>query len=292
MKRILCRPLAVAVLVLSLPVALVAGGGRPSEPPSALAILRHLNGRPRGTTQYRRVRLSLLNAGSLARSYVIRTLRTTGSGGSTTLFDLLEPEALRGTSFLLQEARPARVTGIRIWLRLPTGRSEPIEIEPSRARESLLGSDFAYQDWRLWWPAEDLRVRGLGTTLRHGRPAWEVEARPVSRELADRLGWGVVRLSVDRETAVLVRAEYALGAGDPPRRVFEATDLFQVDGIWIPRRMEIREPDTDRCTIVELLEAWHGRPVSIERLAPEHLAEVSAIFDRLQAGRALPTLDR
>lgn len=257
-----------------------AVGGSPEGDLTAGEILQRVNDRPSGT-QYRRARLSLINDGEVVRRYVVQTLRSCGALRSVTLFFLARPETLEGTAFLLEETRPARVAAARIWLYLPAGRQEPLEIEAERARQSLLGSDFTYQDWRVWLPAEDLRVdRGPDTAVR-GRPVFEVLAEPTTPELKRSLGWGHARLLVDRATGILVAAEYADAAGEPPDRVFEASGLRQVDGEWLPGRMEMRDLEAGRSTVVELLDAWHQRPVAADWFRPRHLPRLATLMDRL-----------
>lgn len=242
--------------------------------------LRRVNERRSGT-QYRRARLSLFNDGELARRYVVETVRTSGPERAVTLFFLDRPETLRGTAFLLEESRPARVEGTRIWLHLPAGRPEPLEIEAERARQSLLGSDFTYQDWRVWLPVGDLRLERRPDGRSGGGRVLRISAEPSSAGAARSLGWGHALLRVDAATGVLVGAEYAPAPGEPPERIFEASALRRVDGEWIPGRMEMRDLRAGRSTVVELLDAWHHRPVPAGWFAPEGLTRLGERLEQL-----------
>lgn len=213
-------------------------------------------------------------ASGTVRSYEIATLREVRGDRALSAFHLDEPAALRGTAFLVEESLPATAAGLRVWLYLPSGKHQTFEVRGATLSQPLLGSDFSYQDWRLWLPVADLdpvrrpdRVAGERTLL-------AVEARPRTVAAEEALGWARVRLTVDPENWTVVRADFFAPGEQRPGRRYRASGQTEIDGAWIPRRMVMERIETGERTVVELIEAWHDRDVPAAALRPEGLPDL------------------
>jgi hypothetical protein len=208
-------------------------------------------------------------ASGAARSYEIATLRELVAGRARSAFRLDEPAALRGTAFLLEERLADGARDFRVWLYLPSGAHRVFEVRGATLSQPLLGSDFSYQDWRLWLPLADLEAVRLPDLAADERALLAVEARPRTEEAAAALGWERARLAVDPDTWAVARAEYF-----GPRRSFRAEGWTAIDGVSIPRRMVMARPESGERTVVELIEAWHDRAIPPAALLPESLPDL------------------
>lgn len=232
------------------------------------------------------MRLTVLAASGVSREYQIVTLRHAGDGRARSAFYLHEPEELRGTAFLLEETLPATAAGLRVWVYLPSGARRVLEVQGATLSQPLLGSDFTYQDWRVWLPVADLEVvRWSGAEAVAGSGRLEVEARPRTPELATTLGWAWARVAVDPGTWMVERMQYFEPGEARPARVYRASAPTRVDGAWIPRRMVMSRPGSGERTVVQLIDAWHDREIPAAVLRPENLPELGRWLAAAAASR-------
>ena len=105
---------------------------------------------------------------------------------------------------------------------------------------SMFGTDFTYEQFqRLQGLAEDVEVNRLDDTELAGNTVQVLEHIPSKAEGTRRER---VLSFIDPERCVQLRAEFFDGDGGP-RKVLEVdvTSIQQQDGLWIPRKMKMKD---------------------------------------------------
>lgn len=257
--------------------------GNEAENMSGGDILNCVNLRPLGITEYRLAKLRLMLGDILQHEYKVETFRKRTSRKSVTLFVLRAPDALRGTAFLLRESFPPRVSSIETWLFLPSGDRRTLRIDPTRLSESLLGSDFTYQDWRIWIPFEDLVVRVLPEKNIDGKACYVLLAIPRSRSDGLMLGWVAAKFYVSKTHCLITRADYYSSQGGTIDRIYHARNFRLIDGVWTPNQMIMTNRNSKESSIVQLEKAWHNRQLPDEIFVPEMMPDLLSLLDKLGA---------
>lgn len=219
--------------------------------------IQRANRRDIRATELRHVRMVI--GGRKPRELEIASLRQTEGEISRTLFCVLRPWQFANTNYVMTEHR-GRIEPFRLQLYLPFVRGTLRELPSERRCDSLLGSDFAYDDMRTWLYEEGheigeprfsggriaVRCRCVeGTDLvRHGAAPFDVWLRP--------------------EDAFVCGIDFYDSQGGRPVRQYRAEDVTVVDGVAIPQRMTMGDRLRGHSTRLELLRAWYGRPVPPE----------------------------
>jgi len=251
-----------------------------SDSPSGNELIARINSRPLGVTEIRHARITLRKEGRIQDAYEVVTLRKQESNQASTLFLMRSPVPLRGTAFLLRESLAAGTPGCRIWLSLPTA-DHVLEIDSSFWADPLLGSDFTYQDWRLWLPVRDLRPGEVRKTSCRAGPCYRLNVWPANPTAAQQLNWIRANLYIDSKRWVLLKAEYFYHATPAPERIFEALDFQRVGNIWSPRRMTMTTTANSQQTTVGLLGVWYNQSIPAIFMDPRQLPFLSKPFDRM-----------
>jgi len=226
-----------------------------SEDPTGADWIRWANARSIGHVEFREVTLEI---GASIRSRVLRlrTLRLLKDNVSYSVFCVMDPWPLANINYSVVERRGC-LEPFDIELYLPYVRGTRHVIPPRRRQETLLGSDFSYEDFRVWlWDeahdyatvssdAATVRVRGLCNAqaglVRHGTAPFDV--------------------LLDRISGVVLGVDYWSADAAHIVREYRADDVALIDGVLVPRRMIMRDRERDHVTTVRLHRAWYDRPI-------------------------------
>jgi hypothetical protein len=251
------------------------------------AWIRSINERDSFRTEFREVLLQLGKPGrsesSPHRTLRIMTLRAVEGDRCRTVFYLAGPWPLTGTAYLLEEQR-GRLEPFGIHLHLPFGLRRVIRVDPARRGQGHLGSDFTYDDLKYWLPLEGFAYRHEGEPRRPAGSALLIRGEITLPELAAALGYGWLRMHVDRETRLVHSIEYGVAGESERFRVFTADRFRQADGNWIPGRMQILNDRTGHESTLLLQHAWYDRPVPASVFLPEKLPSLGGIFRQAREG--------
>lgn len=214
----------------------------PPRPPSAsraTAIAEAYNQREIGEPGWRRVHLELRSGAQVTRSFSILHLWRRAGDEMRSLVILEQPEGLRGTSYLLIED-PKALTGMRLFLRLPTGLRQVLTITPSRFDEGVLGSDFSYSDFRWHIPTAGYTLNLAGASRLLGRDVWMIDAVPANAQTSQSSSWSRVRYYVGREPVLLLGADFFHSTAAAPFKQLRVEALTRVGKAWTQTRMVMR----------------------------------------------------
>lgn len=221
-------------------------------------LVRRLNRRPVGRTEFRRVCLEIGESPRLRRLEVA-TLRQRRGDVARTLTCLMKPRVLRNVNYVATERR-GRMRPFRIELYLPFAGGTLRTVDTERRKEGLLGSDFAYEDLKLWLYEEGHE---------YGEPQLKgdlltVCGRCVSGQNLVRYGARPFRILADPETGFVRGIDYLTAGGDEVVRRYRADRTREISGVLIAGRMRMEDRDRERTSTITLKRCWYDREIDDE----------------------------
>jgi hypothetical protein len=182
-------------------------------------------------TGIREILLSAYTDGNSTHQYrVIHCWDCTGNK-CVSRFDVSEPPVMVGTSLFLGESRDS--TELSIHLRLSTA-NRALQVHPSRSTQKILGTDFTYEELRLYFPFNLYTVCNCMEDRVDRREVIVVTLRPkVGFEISGRIA-----VALDRASGLIVAKTY-FDCADIAYSSYKATEWFQVGGYLVPRRMTV-----------------------------------------------------
>lgn len=174
-----------------------------------------------------------------------RELRLYQKGADLRLVQFLAPADVRGVSFL-------RRGDNQLYLYLPAFRKVR-RIASSATREDFVGTDFTYEDLAQSTYSDEYRTTGL--RVDSGQYVLDVRPRPEADVSYDRL-----TLRVDTSNSVLRQVQY-FREGTQVKEM-TVSDVTQIDGYWIGRRMEMVDQRSGHRTVLALSEVTFDQELS------------------------------
>jgi hypothetical protein len=174
------------------------------------------------------------------KKFVFRKLGSLGN--SKTLARFTDPPEVRGVGLLSLNQQGA---SDRQWMYTPAIQRTR-RIAPQERSRRFLGTDFTNEDLaeRV---LDDFTYRLLSEgEVIDGRKTYKIEARPVA---PDRSQYKFVHLWVAQDIPYTVYAEMYDQSGQKAR-LLHASELQQVSGIWVAKRVQISTPAENTRTIL------------------------------------------
>lgn len=227
-----------------------------------------------GKTGFREVVLTVFTNEQPAVSYrILHIWKVDESSACSSAFFLTEPSPLHGTALKLVEY-PFR-EDLQIWLKLPSNPN-PIIVDPSECHHCILGTDFSYTDLRFWLPTRSFDFVQFTPEGVHCEFKWRPRGDVTVRE---------ARVVLDEARWLPITVEWLDEAG-LPERIYSATGLVSVDGVWTPRTITVSRPKDQFRSVMTLRRALHDMPIEPALFHTDYLTQMSeSIFEkwRLQA---------
>ena len=219
---------------LLLALALVPGLAGPVLADDARRLLVDSEARHRTKTQEYEGELTVVTREGKVRKKAWRSFRDGYAGDARLLVRFTEPPEVRGVGFL-SVGRPGKSADQ--WLYLPSMRRER-RIAAQDRDASFVGTDFSYEDMEEFdHSAYEVDLEGEETL--DGQPVWVIDASPVAGR--GRSVYVRKRLWLRKDVLYLVRVDlFREGEKEPAKRLL-LSDLSQVDGKWVARRLEMTD---------------------------------------------------
>lgn len=233
-------PVRVAAPLLALSLAAVPARGEDARKLLAEAEARH-----RTRTQEYEGELTVVAKDGKTRRKGWHSYREGYAGDARLLIRFTDPPEVRGVGFL-SVGSPGK--GPDQWLYLPSMRRER-RIAPQDRDASFVGTDFNYEDMEEFDHTKyDVSLDGEETV--DGEAAWRVEARPDAK--AGRSLYEKKVLWLRKDLLYVVRVDsFGKGEKEAGKRLV-LSDLTQVDGRWVARRMQMSDRKKGSRTTVVL----------------------------------------
>ncbi len=216
--------------------------------PSGDEVAQRINARDDGESVSRRIVMELTDKSGKKRVRETRSYRKYVDGDRKIVIVYDEPTNLRGTAFLTFDYADSEAEDDQ-WLYLPALRKSR-RIAGAERGDSFMGTDFTYDDMKQETKVSlaDYTRRTLSMTETDGVPIYEVEAIPVSEDVASALGYSRVVSQVDGGIWMIRSSRFWDLQGNLLKTVtFE--DIREVDGIWTPHRLSVENHKTGHHTV-------------------------------------------
>jgi len=153
---------------------------------SAREIMANYKQQRNSRDEYAVLTMKLINSSGKQRTRKLeQTTMTDKKKNKKMLINVLKPEDIRGTSFLILEHKGSDNDQ---WLYLPAFRRVR-RVLPNEKSDSFLGSDFSYEDLETE-QLEHYSYRLLGEDSLDGVRCWIIEARPKDEKTRRESGYG------------------------------------------------------------------------------------------------------
>jgi hypothetical protein len=251
-----------AILVAAAAVLLATGRGFAGE--DARKLLVEAENRHRTKTQQYVGELTVVNKDGKIRRKSWTSFREGYAGDARNLIRFTGPPEVKGVGFL-SIAHPDKAADQ--WLYLPSMKRER-RIASQDRDASFVGTDFNYEDM------EEFDQRKYDVYYREeqvvdGRPCHVIEARPAGR--AGRSIYERNILYLRKDIRYLVREDlYRKGDKEPVKRLV-LSEMENVDGRWVARRLEMTDIRKGSRTTVLLKEIVFDRPQPADRFTIRNL---------------------
>lgn len=232
-------------------------------------VLTQHAGRNFGRSGFREVLLTVWTKGQPAISYRIFHVWKSGTQSCWSLFFLVSPSALSGTSVRLVEE--PYLGPKEVWLRLKTAE-QPLCVAPMRFVEPFLGTDFSYEDLCFWLPTKFFDIEDVEINICSGKPEYCLYAKRAQCPTA------IIRVLMEGESWVPIRIEWLDPEAHRPQKIYTASDLIEIDGIWTPRLISVSRPEKEYKSEMVLKRASHSINIESGTVLNKHLTQLSASF--------------
>ena len=214
---------------------------------TAQEIVHNVNAVPDGEFVTRKINMRMIDRRGKERSRQTISYRRDFEDQKRTVLFYLEPANVRNTAFLIWDYTDPLETDDQ-WLYIPALRKVR-RISAADRGDYFLGTDFTYEDTKLDGKLEpaDYDFTLLGTHEVSGVPAYQLEARPRSEEIAKELGYSRFHAWVDPSNWMIVRVEF-WDTKDKPLKTLTVADIRQVDGIWTRHELLLENHQTQHKT--------------------------------------------
>jgi hypothetical protein len=231
----------------------------------ARALLKESESRHRTKTQQYSGELSVVNKEGKVRKKGWKSFREGYAGDAKSLIRFIDPPEVKGVGFL-SVARPGAQNPDQ-WLYLPSMKRER-RIAAQDRDSSFVGTDFNYEDMEEF-DHEKYKVAFQGEQTVEGQPCYIIEAIPFEKK-----GKSVYEkkiLYLRKDNLYLLREDlYRKGVKEPTKRMM-LSDLQQIDGHWVARKMEMKDLKKGSTTTVLLKEILFDKPQPASRFTLQNL---------------------
>ena len=238
-------------------------------------VIARYNARDVGKTGFREVILSTSAGNGYSYEYRIVHYWASEKDRCTSVFVVLQPEFMAGTSCLIREERGGYGSPPNVFLYLPTSK-QVRAIDFSRFDECVIGSDFSYRDLMFWIDAGTFHLKSLHQGQAKNNRVQIVSALETALRSSGVI-WPRRIYYIDVGRWVLTRTEYYRHGSKAPEKHYAASSFVVIDGVWTPQEITV-VCKTDHISNIQLLRVAYNRPIRPGLLEPSALPQLGKIL--------------
>lgn len=246
--------------------------GDPDNDPHG--IMKRAAQRAGGDRTLMRVKMTIKDSsGTRERMLNMRSRREEGARKS--LIQIESPNEVRNTGFLSLDYSD-KAKSDEQWLYLP--KLHRVSRIPSSGKsDPFLGSDFSYSDL-LQQDPDDFQYKLVEQSVKVGdEDCWLIEAVPRDEQVQSALGYSKTHTWMSKSKLIPVQLKGWSNKTDKIK-YFKAMDVAEIDGVWTPKRLQMRTMQGNSATSETLLEL-----LSVKNNSPE-VSDADFNHQRLERG--------
>lgn len=228
-------------------------------------LLKESENRHRTRTQQYAGDLTVVNKDGKVRKKGWKSFRQGYAGNARNLIRFTDPPEVKGVGFLsishLSGQNPDQ------WLYLPSMKRER-RIATQDRDASFVGTDFNYEDMEEF-DHEKYKVTLQGEQAVDGHPCHVIAATPL--EKGGKSVYERKILYLRKDILYLLREDLYLKGEKVPAKRMTLSDIQNIDGHWVARRMEMNDLRKGSKTTVLLKEITLNRPQPANRFTLQNL---------------------
>ena len=208
-------------------------------------IAQKVKDRPDGDTRSSEMTMQLVNKNGSTRERKIQSYSMDIDKDKKTIMFFLYPGDVKGTGFLTWDYDDVSKTDDK-WLYLPAMKKTRRISGSSSKTDYFMGSDFTYDDMGSRNVDED-EHKLLKEEIMDGYKCWVLESTPKTQgELYSRkVAW------VRQDCLIALKVEYYDKLNKLHRKL-ELSNIKQVDGFWVAKKMNMANVQTNHQTIINI----------------------------------------
>lgn len=258
MKKAFYLYLCLTVAALLVPCASLAA-------PDARTLLKESENRHRTRTQQYAGDLTVVNKEGKIRKKGWKSYRQGYAGDAKNLIRFTDPPEVKGVGFLSISHAAGRNPDQ--WLYLPSMKRER-RIATQDRDASFVGTDFNYEDMEEF-DHEKYKVSLQGEQTVDGQPCYVILATPL--ESGGKSVYEKKILYLRKDILYLLREDLYLKGDKQPGKLFVLSDLQNIDGHWVARKLEMTDTKKGSKTTVVLKEISFDKPQPASRFTLQNL---------------------
>jgi hypothetical protein len=231
----------------------------------ARALLKESENRHRTKTQQYAGNLTVVNKEGKVRKKGWKSFRQGYAGDARNLIRFADPPEVKGVGFL-SLSRSAGQNPDQ-WLYLPSMKRER-RIATQDRDASFVGTDFNYEDMEEFDHVK-YKVAMQGEQTVEGYACYVIAATPL--ESGGKSVYEKKILYLRKDILYLLREDLYLKGDKQPSKLFVLSDLQNIDGHWVARKMEMSDSRKGSKTTVVLGEIAFDKPQPASRFTLQNL---------------------
>jgi len=216
------------------------------------------------------VTITVVTDNGARKTWTGRQARKPYGDGQRSLLYLAQPEYLKGTALLIEQAAQAdQADGDPMWIYLPS-LDRVRKITPADAFQRFLQTDFTYAD--LGFVDRRGRTRFLRAVDDDGKPVYEIEFLP-----ADSWYYARIVTQVDPDTMLPIKRDYF----DRANRLWKVqtfTRMAMVNDLPVPLYIEMRDVQQGSSTTIEYSNVVYATDLSDALFDADNLRRLDTLL--------------
>ncbi len=208
-------------------------------------IAQKVKDRPDGDTRSSEMTMQLVNKNGSTRERKIQSYSMDIDKDKKTIMFFLYPGDVKGTGFLTWDYDDVSKTDDK-WLYLPAMKKTRRISGSSSKTDYFMGSDFTYDDMGSRNVDEDEHKLLKEETV-DGQKCWVIESTPKTKDeiYSRKIAW------IRQDCLIALEVEY-YDKMDKLHRKLELSNIEQVDGFWVAKKMHMTNEQTNHQTMLTI----------------------------------------
>jgi len=163
------------------------------------------------------------------------------------IYTFLSPETMKGATLLMRFDSPREADST--WLFLPSFKSM-WRVSAAGLRLLVPGTTLSYHDSRGYIPTRLYRFERDSAAGPPGADTLWIVATPVADSLRRNLGYGRLRIGIDRARRLVARVEFA----DPDLRLvkrYAVVEATRFADVWLPKRVKLDQVQLNMSSLID-----------------------------------------